>query len=100
MIIMKATTLNLRMTLHSSLGLGVTTIAVGVCSLKPQWNRWRRRYQSDPNTNRRNDIRDNSSYTHWIIGGVVGLAIVIAAAAFISTGATRASPKQPRLLLL
>jgi hypothetical protein len=43
MIIMKATALNLRMTLHSSLGLGVTTIAVGVCSLKPQWDRWRRR---------------------------------------------------------
>ena len=43
-------------------------------------------YQSDPNTNRRNDIRDDTSYTHWIIGGVVALAIVIAAAAFISTG--------------
>jgi len=58
-------------------------------------------YQSDPNTNRRNDIRDDTSYTHWIIGGVVALAIVIAAAAFISTGGTtRTSPKQPRLFLL
>ena len=43
-------------------------------------------YQSDPNSNRRNDIRDDRSYTHWIIGGVVALAIVIAAIAFISTG--------------
>jgi hypothetical protein len=43
-------------------------------------------YQSDPNSNRRNDIRDDRSYTHWIIGGVVALAIVIAAVAFISTG--------------
>jgi hypothetical protein len=50
-------------------------------------------YQSDPNTNRRNDIRDDTSYTHWIIGGVVALAIVIAAAAFISTGN---NPDQPQ----
>jgi hypothetical protein len=50
-------------------------------------------YQSDPNTNRRNDIRDDTSYTHWIIGGVVALAIVIAAAAFISTGN---DPDQPQ----
>ena len=50
-------------------------------------------YQSDPNTNRRNDIRDDTSYTHWIIGGVVALAIVIAAAAFISKGN---NPDQPQ----
>jgi hypothetical protein len=42
-------------------------------------------YQSDPNTNRRSDIRDDALYTHWIIGGVVTLAIVIAALAFMST---------------
>jgi hypothetical protein len=46
-------------------------------------------YQSDPNTNRRSDIRDDALYTHWITGGVVTLAIVIAAAAFISTGSNR-----------
>jgi heme/copper-type cytochrome/quinol oxidase subunit 2 len=40
----------------------------------------------DPNTNRRSDIRDDTTYTHWIIGGVVVLAIVIAAGVFISTG--------------
>ena len=43
-------------------------------------------YPSDPNTNRRSDIRDDTTYTHWIIGGAVVLAIVIAAAVFISTG--------------
>ena len=50
-------------------------------------------YQSDPNTNRRNDISDDTSYTHWIIGGVVALAIVIAATAFTSTGN---DPDQPQ----
>jgi hypothetical protein len=43
-------------------------------------------YQSDPNTNRRSDMRDDAHYTHLIIGGVVTLAIAIAAAVFISTG--------------
>ena len=52
-------------------------------------------YQSDPNSNRRNDIRDDRSYTHWIIGGVVALAIVIAAVAFISTGN---SPERPQTI--
>ena len=46
-------------------------------------------YQNDLNTNRRSEMRDDASYTHWIIGGVVTLAIVIAAAAFISTGSNR-----------
>jgi len=52
-------------------------------------------YQSDPNSNRRNDIRDDRSYTHWIIGGVVTLAIVIAAAAFTSTGN---NPDEPQTI--
>jgi hypothetical protein len=43
-------------------------------------------YPSDPNTNRRSNIRDDTTYTHWIIGGAVVLAIVIGAAVFISTG--------------
>jgi hypothetical protein len=43
-------------------------------------------YQDDLNTNRRSDIRNDAFYTHCIIGGVVTLAIVIAALAFMSTG--------------
>ena len=43
-------------------------------------------YQNDPNTNRRNDIRDDAKYTSWITYGAVALAIFIAAAAFTSTG--------------
>ena len=43
-------------------------------------------YQNDLNTNRRSDMRDDAHCTHWIIGGVVTLAIVIAALAIISTG--------------
>jgi hypothetical protein len=43
-------------------------------------------HQSDPNTNRRNDISDDNVYTSWIISGAVVLAIVIAVFAFISTG--------------
>jgi hypothetical protein len=43
-------------------------------------------YQSDPNTNRRSDRRDDIRYTGWIIGGIVVLAIVIAAFVFTSTG--------------
>ena len=43
-------------------------------------------YQDDLNTNRRSDKRNDAFYTHCIIGGVVTLAIVIAAAAFMSTG--------------
>jgi hypothetical protein len=50
-------------------------------------------YQNDLNTNRRSDISDDTSYTGWIIGGVVALAIVIAAVAFTSTGN---SPDQPQ----
>jgi hypothetical protein len=36
-------------------------------------------YQDDPNINRRNTegYRDNTSYTGWIIGGLVALALVI-----------------------
>ena len=52
-------------------------------------------YQSAPNSNRRNDLRDDRSYTHWIIGGVVALAIVVAAVAFISTGN---SPDRPQTI--
>jgi hypothetical protein len=33
-------------------------------------------YQNDPNINRRNH-RDDTSYTGWIIGGIVALALVI-----------------------
>jgi hypothetical protein len=43
-------------------------------------------YENDLNTNRRSDRHDDARYTTWIIGGVVTLAIVIAAAVFISTG--------------
>jgi hypothetical protein len=43
-------------------------------------------YQNDPNTNRRSDIRDDTFYTSWIVGGGIVLATVIAAVAFISTG--------------
>ena len=43
-------------------------------------------YQNELNTNRRSDIIDDIRYTHWIIGGVVTLAIVITATAFTSTG--------------
>ena len=43
-------------------------------------------YQNKLNTNRRSNIIDDTRYTNWFIGGVVALAIVIAAAAFTSTG--------------
>ena len=43
-------------------------------------------YQNDLNINPRSDMRDDAHCTHWIIGGVVTLAIVIAALAIISTG--------------
>jgi len=43
-------------------------------------------HQNELNTNRRSRIIDDIRYTRWIIGGVVTLAIVIAAAAFTSTG--------------
>jgi hypothetical protein len=46
-------------------------------------------YENDLNTNRRSDMHDDARYTTWIIGGVVTLAILIAAAAFISTGNNR-----------
>jgi hypothetical protein len=45
-------------------------------------------YQNELTATRRTDILDGIKYTHWIVGGVVTLAIVIAAAAFISTGNT------------
>jgi hypothetical protein len=38
------------------------------------------------NTNWRSDISDDTKFTGWIIGGVVTLAIVVAGAAFTSTG--------------
>jgi len=36
-------------------------------------------YQNDPNFNRRNDRmdRDKTSYTGWIIGGLVALALAV-----------------------
>jgi hypothetical protein len=35
-------------------------------------------YQDDPNINRRrNGMRDETSYTGWIIGGVIALAVVL-----------------------
>ena len=43
-------------------------------------------YQYDPNKNRRDDISDDITSTHWIIGGVMAFAMVIAALAFTSTG--------------
>ena len=52
-------------------------------------------HQNELNTNRRNRIIDDIRYTHWIIGGVVTLAIVIAAAAFTSTGN---NPDEPQTI--
>ena len=43
-------------------------------------------YQNELNTNERNNISDDIRYTHWIIIGVVTLAIVIVIAIFTSTG--------------
>ena len=43
-------------------------------------------YQNDQNSNQRSDRSDDIRYTGWIIGGVVVLAIVIAAFVFTSTG--------------
>jgi hypothetical protein len=34
-------------------------------------------YQNDPNINRRSGVRDNASYTGWIVGGLVTLALLI-----------------------
>jgi hypothetical protein len=36
-------------------------------------------YQNDPNINRRNNRidRDDTSYTGWIVGGLVALALVV-----------------------
>jgi hypothetical protein len=43
-------------------------------------------YQNELDTNRRSNIGDDIYFTHWIIIGAVSLAIVIAVAAFTSTG--------------
>ena len=43
-------------------------------------------YQGDPNTNRRSDRSDDTYCTACIVSWGVGLAIVIAAVAFLSTG--------------
>ncbi len=43
-------------------------------------------YENELNTNRRRNISDDIKFTHWIVVGAVALAIVIAAAAFTSTG--------------
>jgi hypothetical protein len=43
-------------------------------------------YQNELNANRRSDLSDDINFTHWIVVGAVALAIIIAAAAFISTG--------------
>jgi hypothetical protein len=34
-------------------------------------------YPNDPNMNRRDNIRDETSYTSWIIGGIVMLAVIL-----------------------
>jgi hypothetical protein len=33
-------------------------------------------YQDDPNINRRRSVRDETSYTGWIIGGLVALLVI------------------------
>jgi hypothetical protein len=43
-------------------------------------------YENELNTNRRSNISDDIKFTHWIIVGAISLAIVIAVAAFTSTG--------------
>jgi hypothetical protein len=43
-------------------------------------------YQNELDTNRRSNIGDDIYLTHWIIVGAVSLAIIIAVAAFTSTG--------------
>ena len=43
-------------------------------------------YENELNANRRSDKSDDINFTHWIVVGAVALAIVIAAAAFTSTG--------------
>jgi hypothetical protein len=45
-------------------------------------------------TNRRNDMSGDSRYAHWILGGVIALATVVAAAAIMSTGN---EPDEPRM---
>ena len=61
-------------------------------SRRPTWNLGRpgrltgMTYQSDPNTNRRSDKRDDTYCTSCIVSWGVVLAIVIAAVAFLSTG--------------
>ena len=42
--------------------------------------------QSDPNVNRRDNKIDDTFYTRWIIGGGIGIAIIIAVLAILSTG--------------
>ena len=46
-------------------------------------------YQNDPNINRRNDpaYRDETSYTGWIIGAVVLLALIIGGFAYFNRDA-------------
>jgi hypothetical protein len=34
-------------------------------------------YQNDPNMKRRNNVSDETSYTSWIIGGAVMLAVIL-----------------------
>ena len=43
-------------------------------------------YENELKTNRRRNISDDIKFTHWIIVGAISLAIVIAVAAFTSTG--------------
>ena len=34
-------------------------------------------YQNDPNINPNRRVRDESSYTGWIVGGAVALAVIV-----------------------
>jgi hypothetical protein len=43
-------------------------------------------YENELNTNRRRNISDDIKFTHWIVVGAIALAMVIAVAAFTSTG--------------
>jgi hypothetical protein len=58
-------------------------------------------YQDDPNINRRTRMdRDDTSYTSWIIGGLVAVALVVAVFAMFgrdntNTASNNTSPTRP-----
>jgi hypothetical protein len=60
-------------------------------------------YQNDPNINRRNNRidRDETSYTGWIVGGLVALALIIGLFTMFGrdktndTTASNTSPNRP-----